>query len=121
MQRVLGGALIGVLAAASAIAADRQEARSSHCEPSEQVVFSCRIGPKVAELYLSRSEREGADEDVLDRHDADPALRPPILSIRPAPGAPTVSRLERDAAKMGPALGAGRAAAVRALLDVPAG
>ncbi len=80
-----------------------------------------RIGPKVAELYLSRSEREGADEDVLDRHGADPALHPPILSIRPAPGAPTVSRLERDAAKMGPALGAGRAAAVRALLDVPAG
>lgn len=54
MQRVLGGALIGVLAAASAIAADRQEARASHCEPSEQVVFSCRIGPKVASLCASK-------------------------------------------------------------------
>jgi predicted patatin/cPLA2 family phospholipase len=80
-----------------------------------------RIGPRIAELYLSRSEREGADEDLLDRHDADPDLAPPMCSIRPAPGAPTVSRLERDSAKMAPALGAGRAAAVRALLDVPSG
>lgn len=80
-----------------------------------------RISPQVARLYLTRSEREGRDEDVLDRHNDDWSLTPAIASIRPAPGSATAARLERDAAKMGPALAAGRAAAVKALLDVPPG
>lgn len=37
------------------MAADRQPAAaSSHCAPDEQIVFSCRIGQKIASLCASR-------------------------------------------------------------------
>jgi predicted patatin/cPLA2 family phospholipase len=74
-----------------------------------------RLGPEVAAAYLSRAQREGEDEDELERRAADPALEPHILTIRTAADAPTVSRLERDSSKLGPALEAGRAAALDAL------
>jgi predicted patatin/cPLA2 family phospholipase len=70
-----------------------------------------RIGPAVAANYVSRAEREGIDEDELDERAADPAREPHILAIQTPSDAPTVSRLERDPAKLGPALAAGHAAA----------
>lgn len=74
-----------------------------------------RLGPAVADGYLTRAQREGEDEDLLERHAADPSLEPAILSIQTAANAPTVSRLERDGAKLRPALEAGHDAAQRAL------
>jgi predicted patatin/cPLA2 family phospholipase len=69
-----------------------------------------RIDPAVAQAFLTRAEREAEDEALLDRHDADPALTPHVLSIRPAPGSPVPSRLERDIATIRAGLEAGRAA-----------
>jgi predicted patatin/cPLA2 family phospholipase len=74
-----------------------------------------RLGPEVAAAYLSRAEREGEDEDELERYAAEPGLEPHILAIQTAAGAPTVSRLDRDSSKLGLALDAGHAAAVAAL------
>ena len=74
-----------------------------------------RLVLEVAANYLSRAEREGVDEDELDERAADPAREPHILAIQTPADAPTVSRLERDSAKLGPALAAGHAAAVAAL------
>lgn len=72
-----------------------------------------RVDPAVATAFATRPEREAADEALLARHAADPGLRPHILSVRPFPDAPVPGRLDRDVAKVGEALDAGR----RALLD----
>ena len=51
-----------------------------------------RVSPALETAFRTRGEREGADEELLARHDADPMLEPSILSIRPwrskAPAAP---------------------------------
>jgi hypothetical protein len=48
-------ALVSVLVASSASAADRNPVASrSHCEPGEQIVFSCLIGQKIASLCASK-------------------------------------------------------------------
>jgi hypothetical protein len=52
---------------------------------------------------------------VIAHHDGDPALQPSILSIRPAPGSPVPSRLERDMDTIRAGLEAGRVAAHAAL------
>jgi predicted patatin/cPLA2 family phospholipase len=77
-----------------------------------------RLGPEVAATYLSRAQREGEDEDELERCAADPSLEPSILAIQTPADAPTVSRLERDPSKLGPALDAGEAAARATLGDL---
>jgi predicted patatin/cPLA2 family phospholipase len=74
-----------------------------------------RLDPAVAQAFLTRAEREAADEAVLARHDADPSLEPAVLSIRPAPGSPVPGRLERDVALISAGLEAGRAAAHAAI------
>jgi predicted patatin/cPLA2 family phospholipase len=74
-----------------------------------------RIGPAIAGTFLTRAEREGADEDLLARHDQDPQMTPHVLSIRPAPGSPVPSRLERDIDVVRAGLEAGRQALHRAL------
>ena len=74
-----------------------------------------RIDPAVARAFLSRAEREGADEELLARHDADPLTTPHVLSIRPAPGSPVPARLERDIEVVRAGLEAGRQALHRAL------
>src|SRR4051794_7909969 len=55
-----------------------------------------RLSPALRTAFLTRVEREGEDERLLARHDADPSLAPAILSIRPAPESPVPGRLERD-------------------------
>lgn len=74
-----------------------------------------RISPAVAAAFLTRAAREGADEALLARHDADPSKRPHILSIRPADDSPVPSRLERDIEVVRGGLEAGRQAALEAL------
>jgi predicted patatin/cPLA2 family phospholipase len=75
-----------------------------------------RVSPAVERAFLTRAEREHADEDLLDRHRDDPSLEPHILAIHPAPGSPVPGRLERDLDLVRAALEAGRAAA-HAVLD----
>ena len=74
-----------------------------------------RVSPALEAAFRTRVERERADEALLARHDADPSMQPAILSIRPPPGSPVPSRLERDMATIRAGLEAGRAAAHAAL------
>ena len=74
-----------------------------------------RIDPAISRAFLTRAEREGADEDLLARHDADPRMTPHVLSVRPAPGTPVPGRLERDIEVVRAGLEAGRQALHRAL------
>jgi hypothetical protein len=74
-----------------------------------------RIDPAIARAFLNRAQGELEVEALLARHAADPALAPHMLSIRPAPGSPVPSRLDRDVDRMAAALEAGRAAAHAAL------
>jgi predicted patatin/cPLA2 family phospholipase len=74
-----------------------------------------RVSPALETAFRTRVEREGADEALLARHDADPALEPSILSIRPPTDSPVPSRLERDLGVIRAGLEAGRRAAHAAL------
>jgi predicted patatin/cPLA2 family phospholipase len=74
-----------------------------------------RVTPALERGFRTRAQREGEDEALLARHDADPGLAPAILSIRPAPGSPVPSRLERDIDVIRGGLEAGRLAVLRAL------
>ena len=74
-----------------------------------------RVGPAVARGFLTRAEREGADEDLLAGHDRDPALSPHVLSVRPPADSPVPSRLERDIDVVRAGLEAGRRAMHAAL------
>jgi predicted patatin/cPLA2 family phospholipase len=76
-----------------------------------------RIDPAVARSFVSRAERERADEELLARHDRDPHMTPHVLSVRPAPGSPVPRRLERDIGVVRAGLEAGRDAVHRALAD----
>jgi predicted acylesterase/phospholipase RssA len=69
-----------------------------------------RVGPAVAHGFMTRAEREGADEELLAGHDADPGLAPHVLSVRPPPGSPVPQRLERDIDVVRAGLEAGRRA-----------
>jgi predicted patatin/cPLA2 family phospholipase len=74
-----------------------------------------RVSPAIAEGFLTRAVREGADEELLARHDGDPALEPHILSVRPKKGSPIPSRLDRDLDVIRGGLEAGREALHSAL------
>lgn len=74
-----------------------------------------RIDPAVADAFLSRAEREAADEALLAEHDAQPGRRPHILQLRPPPDSPVPGRLERDIATVRGGLEGGRAAVHRLL------
>ena len=70
-----------------------------------------RLSPALETGFLTRVERERADEDLLARHAADPSLSPSILSISPPAASVSPSRLERDIDVVRAGLEAGRAAA----------
>jgi predicted patatin/cPLA2 family phospholipase len=74
-----------------------------------------RVSPALETAFRTRAEREGEDEALLARHDADPSLEPSILSIRPAPDSPVPGRLDKDLAVIRAGLEAGRVAAHAAL------
>jgi len=69
-----------------------------------------RISPAIRAGYLTRGRREGADEELLARHDREPGLTPSILSIRPPADSPVPSRLESDMEVVRTGLEAGRRA-----------
>jgi predicted patatin/cPLA2 family phospholipase len=99
-----------------------------------------RETPALRAAFLARESRRAADDQLLAGYEATPitpitpvtpstsstpptpantsasAAHPAVLSIRPAPGAPAVSRLATDGALLRAALEAGRAAA-HATLD----
>jgi hypothetical protein len=77
-----------------------------------------RIGPAIADGFMTRAEREAEDEAFLAEHDDDPARTPHVLSVRPDPDSPVPSRLERDMDIVRGGLEAGRRAALRALEGV---
>jgi len=74
-----------------------------------------RLSPALRTAFLTRAERESEDEALLARHQADPALEPAILSVRPPPDSPVPGRLERDVGLVTKGLEAGRGAARAAL------
>jgi predicted patatin/cPLA2 family phospholipase len=74
-----------------------------------------RIDPAVARAFVTRAEREADDERWLAERDADPSSTPHVMQIRPAPGSPVPSRLERDIDVIRGGLYAGQAAALEAL------
>jgi predicted patatin/cPLA2 family phospholipase len=74
-----------------------------------------RVSPALETGFRTRVERESADEELLQRHDDDPSLEPAILQLRPPPGSPVPSRLERDVELVRAGLEAGRRAAHEAL------
>ena len=87
-----------------------------------------RETPALRAAFLARESRRAADDQILADYEATPAApttpaatsipadHPAVLSIRPAPGSPAVSRLATDGALLRAALEAGRAAA-HATLD----
>jgi len=77
------------------------------------------VSPALETAFRTRVERESQDEELLARHDADPGLKPAILSIRPAPDSPSPARLERDMDVIRGGLEAGRNAAHAALGQLP--
>jgi predicted acylesterase/phospholipase RssA len=72
--------------------------------------------------FLARESRRAADDQILADYEAAsaatsvPAAHPAVLSIRPAPGSPVVSRLATDGTLLRAAFEAGHAAA-HATLD----
>jgi predicted patatin/cPLA2 family phospholipase len=84
-----------------------------------------RETPALRATFLARESRRAADDQLLAEYEAAsvipadtsvPAPRPAVLSIRPGPGSPEVSRLATDGALLRTALEAGYAAA-RSVLD----
>jgi predicted acylesterase/phospholipase RssA len=84
-----------------------------------------RESPALRATFLARESRLAADDHLLAEYEAAsrlppaspaPAHAPAVLSIRPAPGSPAVSRLATDGVLLNAALEAGRAAA-HATLD----
>jgi predicted acylesterase/phospholipase RssA len=87
-----------------------------------------RETPALRATFLARESRRAADDQILADYEAAPAAtfvtavtpapvtHPAVLSIRPAPDSPVVSRLATDGALLRAALQAGRAAA-HATLD----
>ena len=69
-----------------------------------------RISPAIRDGYMTRGEREGADEALLDRHHREPELSPSILQIRPPADSAVPSRLESDMKVVRTGLEAGRRA-----------
>lgn len=76
-----------------------------------------RIDPAVARAFVTRAERERADEELLTRHDRDPRMNPHVLSVRPPPGSPVPRRLERDIGVVRAGLEAGRREVHRVFAD----
>jgi predicted patatin/cPLA2 family phospholipase len=70
-----------------------------------------RMSPALEQAFMTRVEREHADEDFLDN----PPPEPAILAVHPPEGSPVPSRLERDIDVVRAALDAGRMAAHAAL------
>jgi predicted patatin/cPLA2 family phospholipase len=90
--------------------------------PTESDLLTARMGlrretPELQAAFLARNARLAADDARLARYDADPAGPPWLLSIRPAPDSPLVSRLATDGPLLASAFEAGRDAVHQAVAD----
>lgn len=87
--------------------ADEQE--SSNSGRSAQLIarYLARHGEGTAQAFLGRAERLLSDDEQLAGLEADPAAAPAVLSLRPPPGTPSISRLERDSAVVAEGIAAG--------------
>jgi predicted patatin/cPLA2 family phospholipase len=80
-----------------------------------------RETPALRAAFLARESRLAADDLLLAQYEADPEHTPAVLSIRPAPDSPVVSRLATDGALLHAALEAGRAAALSTITGATTG
>ncbi len=80
-----------------------------------------RISPAVSTGYLTRGQREGADEAFLARHATETGLTPCILQIRPDPDSPVPSRLESNMEVVRAGLDSGHRAVLEAFAAGSAG
>ncbi len=78
--------------------------------------YLARHSRELAAAFLERPARLLRADAELERREGDPQAMPVVLSIRPAPGTPSVGRLERDHTLVLAGLRAGQAA-VHARLD----
>ena len=69
-----------------------------------------RQTPELRAAFLARAARLAADDARLARYDVYPSGPPWVLSIRPGPGSPVVSRLATDGPLLESAFEAGRTA-----------
>ncbi|MFN8112718.1 MAG: patatin family protein [Solirubrobacterales bacterium] len=69
----------------------------------------------VADAFLGRAERLIREDDELGRAEADPEAVPAIVSLRPPPATPAISRLEKDHQRVLAGLEAGRREATTVL------
>jgi predicted patatin/cPLA2 family phospholipase len=76
-----------------------------------------RQTPELQAAFLARAARLAADDARLARYDAGLAGPPSVLSIRPGPESPPVSRLATDGPLLESAFEAGRAAVHAAFAD----
>jgi predicted patatin/cPLA2 family phospholipase len=80
-----------------------------------------RETPALRAAFLARESRLAADDLLLAQYEADPEHTPVVLSIRPAPDSPAVSRLATDGALLHAAFEAGRAAALSTITGATTG
>lgn len=77
--------------------------------------YLSRHSRELAGAFLDRADRLIRDDLHLARAEAGPEARPAILSIRPPDGTPTISRLEKDQARILAGLRAGEQVASEVL------
>jgi predicted patatin/cPLA2 family phospholipase len=103
---------------------------SSRPAPSDRPAPSSRLlarttlrreTPELRAAFLARESRLAADDLLLAQYEADPEHTPAVLSIRPAPDSPVVSRLATDGALLHAAFEAGRAAALSTITGATTG
>ncbi len=82
--------------------------------------YLSRYGEELATAFLDRADRLARDDLELARAEADPAAGPAIFSIRPARGTPSISRLEKDQARVLAGLRAGEEIGLATLISAGA-
>lgn len=98
--------------------ADEQESANSGRSARWIARYLSRHSIHVAEAFLGRADRLIREDDELARAEADPAASPAVLSLRPPPGTPPISRLEQDNERILAGLEAGRRTAHAALAPI---
>jgi len=93
------------------------EQESSNSGRSGRLIarYLSRYSPGLAATFLDRPDRLRRDDRRLADAERDPDASPAILSLRPPPGTPPISRLEKDQARVLAGLEAGRRVAADAL------
>lgn len=95
--------------------ADEQESSNGGRSGRMIARYLARYSSGLAEAFADRGGRLLRDDEILSRAEADPDAAPAILSLRPAPGTPSISRLDRDPDRVLAGLRAGEAVATAAL------